>query len=94
MKIGDIVRCLLVKRGHSQRSYASTVGVAVGAVASLLNKSNPHTDTLLKYLAPLGYTVAIVPVGSRLPDDAYVVTPSCEPEPAPYDLDDPDLLIG
>lgn len=94
MKVGNIIRSLLTKRGHTQRSYAAAANASLGSVISLLGRSNPKTDTLLKYLAPLGYTVAIVPVGSRLPDDAYVVTPSNEPEPAPYDLDDPDLLIG
>ncbi len=93
MKIGDIIRSLLKKRGHSQRSYAAAVGVTCGGVVSLLKLSNPRTDSLLKYLAPLGYTVAIVPNGARLPEDAYIVTPSTEPDPV-IDLDDPNLMLG
>lgn len=96
MHIRTICQALLKKRGHTYRSIAKVIGVTHGAINSLIKVGNPNTDTLLKHLAPQGYAVAIVPVGSRPPDDAYIVTSSSKPEPAlpPYDLHEPDPLIG
>lgn len=96
MHIRTIYQALLKKRGNTYRLIAKVIGVTHGAINLLIKLGNPKTDTLLKYLAPLGYTVAIVPVGSRPPDDAYIVTSSSKPKPAlaPYDLHEPDPLIG
>lgn len=101
MKVRNIYKSLMAKRSHTYRSIAKECNVSHGAIQSLPSISNPRTDTLLKYLTPLGYTLAVAPVGSRLPDDAYIVTPSTEPEaprlrprwPRPaYRLNAPTLL--
>lgn len=52
-------------RGLSQRDLAELSGVKQPAIARLESmKSTPQIDTLFKVLAPLGYTISIVPIGN------------------------------
>lgn len=45
------------KKGYSQRELAELSGVKQPAIARMESfKSTPQVDTLLKILAPLGYT--------------------------------------
>ena len=54
------------KKGLSQRDLAELSGVKQPAIARLESmKSTPQTDTLLKILAPLGYTLSITPIESK-----------------------------
>ena len=54
------------KKGLSQRDLAKLSGVKQPAIARLENmKSTPQIDTLLKILAPLGYTSSITPIESK-----------------------------
>lgn len=54
------------KKGLSQRDLAELSGVKQPAIARLENmKSTPQIDTLLKILAPFGYTLSITPIESR-----------------------------
>lgn len=54
------------KRGLSQRELAKLCGVKQPAIARLESlKATPQIDTLFKILAPLGYTLAIVPIGDK-----------------------------
>jgi ribosome-binding protein aMBF1 (putative translation factor) len=51
------------KKGFSQRDLAELSGVKQPAIARLESmKATPQIDTLLKILAPLGYTLSITPI--------------------------------
>lgn len=51
------------KKGYSQRELAELSGVKQPAIARMESlKSTPQIDTLLKILAPLGYTLSITPI--------------------------------
>ena len=50
------------QQGYSQRDLAKLSGVKQPAIARLESmKSTPQIDTVLKLLAPLGYTLTVVP---------------------------------
>ncbi len=54
------------KKGYSQRELAELSGVKQPAIARMENlKSTPQIDTLLKILAPLGYTLSITPLKEK-----------------------------
>lgn len=54
------------KNGLSQRDLAELSGVKQPAIARLESmKSTPQIDTLLKILAPLGYTLSITPIEDK-----------------------------
>lgn len=51
------------EKGLSQRDLAELSGVKQPAIARLESmKATPQIDTLLKILAPLGYTLSITPI--------------------------------
>ena len=50
-------------KGLSQRELAEISGIKQPAIARLENmRSTPQIDTLFRLLAPLGYTLSIVPI--------------------------------
>ncbi|MBD5554539.1 MAG: helix-turn-helix transcriptional regulator [Roseburia sp.] len=54
------------KKGLSQRDLAELSGVKQPAIARLESmKATPQIDTLLKILAPLGYTLSITPIENK-----------------------------
>ncbi|MCI8958921.1 MAG: helix-turn-helix transcriptional regulator [Lachnospiraceae bacterium] len=54
------------KKGLSQRELARLSGVRQPAIARLESmKATPQIDTLLKILAPLGYTLSITPIKNK-----------------------------
>lgn len=54
------------QKGLSQRELAKLCGVKQPAIARLESlKATPQIDTLFKILAPLGYTLAIVPIAKK-----------------------------
>lgn len=54
------------KKGLSQRDLAELSGVKQPAIARLESmKATPQVDTLLKILAPLGYTLSITPIENK-----------------------------
>ena len=54
------------KKGLSQRDLAKLSGVKQPAIARLESmKATPQIDTLLKILAPLGYTLSITPINNK-----------------------------
>lgn len=54
------------KKGLSQRELAELSGVKQPAIARMESmKSTPQIDTLFKILAPLGYTLSIIPIGKK-----------------------------
>lgn len=60
--IGKMIEARETK-GISQRELAELSGVKQPAIARIESmKTTPQIDTLLKVLAPLGYTLRIVPL--------------------------------
>lgn len=54
------------KKGYSQRELAELSRVKQPAIARMESlKSTPQIDTLLKILAPLGYTLSITPIKGK-----------------------------
>ena len=54
------------KKGYSQRELAELSGVKQPAIARIESlKPTPQLDTLLKVLAPLGYTLSITPIKEK-----------------------------
>lgn len=54
------------KKGLSQRELAKLSGVKQPAIARMESmRSTPQIDTLLKVLAPLGYTLSITPIAHK-----------------------------
>lgn len=54
------------KKGYSQRELAELSGVKQPAIARIESlKSTPQIDTLLRILAPLGYTLSITPIKDK-----------------------------
>ena len=54
------------KKGYSQRELAELSGVKQPAIARMESlKSTPQIDTLLKILAPWGYTLSITPIKGK-----------------------------
>lgn len=76
MKFSDAYRTIYKSRGYTQQQLADVLGIRQSSVSSFLKKGNPSVDTLIGYLAPLGYEVALVPVGTRLPDRSTTLSPS------------------
>lgn len=63
--IGKIIEAR-EKKGLSQRDLAVLSGVKQPAIARLESmKSMPQIGTLLKILAPLGYTLSITPIENK-----------------------------
>lgn len=83
---------IIASRGLSKTEAAEKIGVTRAGFASALSKNNPTLDTLCKYTKPFGYDVALVPAGTKLPPDAYVLE-SSKPR-VEVDLDDPGLMLG
>ena len=54
------------KQGISQRQLEALSGIKQPQIARIeKGQGNPQLDTLLKVLAPLGKTLAIVPIGKQ-----------------------------
>ena len=95
MRLQDSLREIYETRGYTLRNWSAAVGVTHSVLSKVVNGVDPKLGSLIRYIAPLGYQVALVPTGTKLPEGAYIIDSSGpKPEPAPYDLDDPDLLIG
>lgn len=60
--IGELIEAREAK-GLSQRDLAEISGVKQPAIARLESmRSTPQIDTLFRLLAPLGYTLSVVPI--------------------------------
>lgn len=86
-------------RGNSLRGIAEELGVSPSSVSVAIRNERPALSTMLRYLSPLGYRVALVPSGSRMPEgcvrlDEYREPLADAPEAPAIDLDDPNVMIG
>ena len=74
MKIGDALRAIMRSRGFTQMALADRLRIKQPGVAKMLRNENaPRLDTLNNYLEVLGYRVALVPVGTNLPEGCYLI---------------------
>lgn len=92
MLITTLLGHIMKERGYTQAELAKTLGISQAAMYNSLQRKTMKIDTAIKYLEPLGYEVAIVPVGSKLPSGSYALESSV-PE-ITVDLDDPGLMLG
>lgn len=76
MQFQEAFRRISKSRGYSQKAIADSVGVAQPSVASMLAKGNPTVNAMVKYLSAMGYEVALVPAGTRLSGECYVLETS------------------
>lgn len=77
MKAGEAVSEIAKARGFTQDSLAKELGVShTAAWKFFTGSSNPTVSSLSAYLAPMGYQIALTPVGSKLPDGCYVLEPT------------------
>lgn len=73
MDCSTAIKKALKSRGCTQNELASRLGIKQGSVSNVLRQGNPHISTLANYLSAIGYEVAIVPTGTKLPVDAMII---------------------
>lgn len=73
MNFRNAFTSVMAARGYSQRALAEQVGTQQPNVARMLKRDAVPLDKVCEYLAAMGYEVAFVPVGTRLPDACYVI---------------------
>lgn len=71
---------ILKDRDVTQSELARMMGVTYQSVQATLSKENPKLETVVRYLSNLGYDVAFVRRGKRLPEGSYVIGSSKEHE--------------
>lgn len=92
MIASEAIRDVMSRQGYKQNMMAKELGITTASVANALYGRTMKTDTVIKYLKPLGYGLAVVPVDSHLPDGSILLESSV-PE-ITVDLDDPNLMLG
>lgn len=70
---GNALRSVMEESGVNGSDLSRRVGVSYQAVQSVLRKDNPSIEVAVRYLNELGYDVALVRKGKRLPDGSYVM---------------------
>lgn len=98
MYVYEIVKTLAKRNGHTMRSFSEEKGVPMGTVQNLWRGRDCKVSTLIRAVRPFGYDVVVVPKGSKLPGEHYVVSHpddlANEPRPAKFDPTGCDELIG
>lgn len=74
------LKSILEAQDVTASELSRMVGVTHQAVQSLIRKNNPTIDVAIRYLSNLGYDVAFVRRGKRLPEGSYVIGSSKEHE--------------
>lgn len=71
---GEVLDELLRSKGIKKTEIAKEVGMTDAAIHRLINNStSPSSDRIMKILAPLGYDLAVVKRGSKLPKGSFVL---------------------
>lgn len=78
MDFNNAFRGIVGSRGYTITSAAEAAGITYGALSSALVKNNPSVAAMNRYIKALGYQVALVPVGTKLPDGSYVLEAGVE----------------
>lgn len=69
----EILKEMLADAGINQSDLARRAGVTYQAVQSVIKKDNPSMLVAMNYLDRLGYDVALVRKGKKLPDGSFVL---------------------
>lgn len=71
---GEVLDELLKSKGIRKTQIAKEVGMTDAAIHRLINNStSPSSDRIMKIIAPLGYDLAVVKSGSKLPKGSFVL---------------------
>ncbi|MBY4798341.1 helix-turn-helix domain-containing protein [Collinsella sp. AGMB00827] len=70
----DAMKQIIKSRGYTILGLAEQVGVKYGSLSGILRKNNPTVSGISKYLRVLGYDIALIPNGAKLPEGSYVIT--------------------
>ena len=73
MDCSTAIKKAMKSRGCTQNELAGRLGIKQGSVSNVLRQGNPHINTLTNYLSAIGYEVAIVPTGTKLPADSMTI---------------------
>ena len=80
MNVSDALRDIIATRRITQSDIAKELGVSQPAIASVLSVGNPQFRVLNRIARAVGFDVALVPHGSELPSDCYVLDSSDKSE--------------
>ncbi len=69
----EILKEMLADAGINQSDLARRAGVTYQAVQSVIKKDNPSVLVAMNYLDMLGYDVALVRKGKKLPEGSFVL---------------------
>lgn len=69
----EILMEILADTGLNKSDLARRVGVTYQAVQSVIKKDNPSVLVAMNYLDMLGYDVALVRKGKKLPEGSFVL---------------------
>lgn len=75
MKFNEALKEILKKRGYTQLSLAAELGITQSSISSCLMKNNPRLSVMARYVTPMGYSVALVPNGTKLSEDCIILDP-------------------
>lgn len=75
MRFPEAMRSIMRARGATQASLAEALGIRPPSIAGALAKGNPSIDACHRYVSEMGYRVALVPEGARLPEGSYLLDP-------------------
>ena len=69
----EVLMEILADTGLNKSDLARRVGVKYQAVQSVIKKDNPSVLVAMNYLDMLGYDVALVRKGKKLPEGSFVL---------------------
>ena len=69
----EVLMEILADTGLNKSDLARRVGVTYQAVQSVIKKDNPSVLVAMNYLDMLGYDVALVRKGKKLPEGSFVL---------------------
>lgn len=78
MVVNEILETIMAEQGKSKAELGRAVGLEDKKASDLINKrmkqKNISVNVLSEMLAAMGYTMVVVPKGSKLKDGEYEVT--------------------
>lgn len=78
MTVSEIMQTIMVEKGITKAQLGRAVGIADNKATDLISKrikhKNPSLNVLAEMLGAMGYTIKIVPAGSKVREGEYEVT--------------------
>ena len=78
MVVNEILETIMKEQGKSKAELGRAVGIEDKKASDLINKrmkqKNISVNVLAEMLGAMGYTMVVVPTGSKLKDGEYEVT--------------------